>query len=128
MTTKKTKSAIVTVDIDRALYDELKARADKKRYKIKEYVNERLWLDLQKEKFLAAYAPFLSVIGEPEGNRITLHDTKIKQTVDVFLHDTQLYCEIDEKGPCAHIDYVMLLPELSKLYINRQQQSKKEGE
>ena len=78
------------------------------------FVNELLSKVLDKEDFLTHYLPHISVIGMVD-NILYLEDSKLNDTVQIFLKNGKLFCKIDESLSCAHVHYAMATTEVSSL-------------
>lgn len=78
------------------------------------WVSDYLLMNLERDKFLKLYAPYLSKVGI-EGNRLTIRDENTKSYHDVYLHDHKLVCETDNSDSCIHVRFALALPELGKL-------------
>lgn len=115
---KRGGKEVVTVEIFRETYDVMKSIAERKRWNTKDYINTILKEALEREKFLQAYAPYLSKVGY-EDNVLFIKDSKIERTSEVYLRDRTLYCNICESKDCTHIHYALALPEVAKLYLRK---------
>jgi hypothetical protein len=118
---KRGGKMVTPVDIYMENYSILREQASKKRYFIKDYINQILDLAIQKDKFLERYAPFLSVDSFID-DRITLLDSnpssKFKY-IDVKVRDHELICEQDETTDCVHCHFVWAIPEIAKLNLKK---------
>lgn len=118
---KNSNSAPITVGIQRELYYIYKARAEAEKSSMVDFFNELLINLLEKEKFVRSVVGFLEIVG-PEGDRMTLMDTKNRKLIDVYLRDFELYCEQDQSNNCIHTRFVWASPQMGKLI-----RSKKKG-
>ena len=78
------------------------------------WFSEYILLNLEKDEYMAKYAPFLEKIGITD-NRLTIRDSKKDKLTDVFIKDGKLYCNLDESNNCEHVHFTLALPELSRL-------------
>jgi hypothetical protein len=76
---------------------------------------------VEREKFLRAYMPFLSMIGS-EANVLFIRDSKTKKISEVHLRDRMLWCSVCESSDCIHVHYALALPETAKLYLKSPRQ------
>jgi len=115
----KGEAQTVTVDIDKAVYEEIKKKAAQKRYFVKNYVNEALRMMVEKDRFLERYAPHLSLDDLQEPNVIVLKDTEKRGLVDVRVVDGELRCDVDRTTDCVHTHFAWALQEVAKLDVKR---------
>ena len=115
---KRGGKEVVTVEIFKDTYDTMKSTAEKMRWNTKEYINSVLAEALERDKFLQAYAPYLSKVAYQE-NILFIRDAKKNKTAEVFLKDRALYCGLCESKDCVHIHYAFVLPEVAKLFLKR---------
>jgi hypothetical protein len=107
-----------TVEIVSEVYERARELAQAKRFTVKEYINERLRLSLDKEAMIHRMLPHIS-IESYEGNMMLLKDFKARGFVEVFLRDGKVYCEKDGSCYCDHCCYVWAIPEFG--YLQQQQ-------
>jgi len=115
---KRGGKEVITVEIFKETYDVMKALATKKRWNTKDYINTILLEAIERDKFLQAYAPFLSKIGF-EDNILFVRDLKLSKIAEIYLRDRALYCNICESKDCMHIHYALALPEITKMYLHK---------
>jgi len=114
---------VITVEIFKETYDVMKTTAAKRRWNTKEYINTVLVEAIERDRFLQAYAPFLSKIGF-EDNILFVRDSKLGKTAEVYLRDRTLYCNVCDSRDCIHIHYALALPEIAKLYLRKPSSSR----
>jgi hypothetical protein len=119
---KRGGKEVVTVEIFKDTYDTMKSTAEKMRWNTKEYINSVLAEALERDKFLQAYAPYLSRVAYQE-NILFIRDVKKNKTAEVFLKDRALYCGLCESKDCVHIHYAFVLPEVTKMFLKRPRQA-----
>jgi hypothetical protein len=115
---KRGGKEVVTVEIFRETYEVMKSSAEKKRWNTKNYINVVLKDSIAREKFLQAYAPYLSKIGY-EGNVLFIKDSRAGKTAEIFLREKVLYCSVCSSNDCLHIHYALALPEIANLYLKK---------
>lgn len=118
---KRGGKEVVTVEIFKETYDMMKASAERMRWNTKEYINSVLAEALDRDKFLQAYAPFLSKVGYQD-NILFIRDAKAGKTAEVYLKDRSLYCGLCESKDCMHIHYAFALPEVAKMFLKKPRQ------
>lgn len=116
---KRGGKEIVTVNIYKENYEILKKKAYSKRYTAEEYINSLLSINIEKDAFLARYAPHLSLDSMQEPNLIMLMDTDKRGLVDVRVIDGELHCDDHKTTDCVHTHFVWAMPEVAKLNIKR---------
>jgi len=105
---------VITVEIYKEIYENLKRGADSLNFEIKKYINELLAMNIEKDAFLKKYAPFLEKVGLRD-NVLLLKDNKLHEYVEIFLKNEKLYCAEDESANCIHIHFALALPELGRI-------------
>jgi hypothetical protein len=115
---KRGGKEVITVEIFKETYDVMKATAAKRRWNTKDYINTVLMEAIERDRFLQAYAPFLSKIGF-EDNILFVRDSKLGKTAEIYLRDRTLYCNVCESKDCIHIHYALALPEITKLFLRK---------
>jgi hypothetical protein len=115
---KRGGKEVITVEIFKETYDAMKARAEKKRWNTKDYINTVLVESIERDRFLQSYAPSLSKIGY-EGNILFIRDAKRNKTAEIYLRDRALYCNLCDEKDCVHIHYALALPEAAKLFLRK---------
>jgi len=78
------------------------------------WFSEYILLNLEKDEYIASYAPFLEKIGIRD-NRLIIRDKKRDKLTDIFLKDGKFFCNLDEKNDCEHIHFALAMPELVRL-------------
>ncbi len=78
------------------------------------WFSEYVLLNLEKDEYMARYAPHLESVGITD-NRLTIRDNKKDKLTDIFLKDGHFYCNLDEVDNCEHIQFALALPELVRL-------------
>jgi hypothetical protein len=107
---------VITVEIFKETYNIMKTMATKKRWNTKDFINTVLAEAIERDKFLYAYAPFLSKIAF-EKDILFVRDTSINKMAEIHPRDRTLYCNVCESKSCIHIHYALALPEIAKLYL-----------
>lgn len=120
---KRGGKEVITVEIFKETYDVMKATAAKRRWNTKDYINIVLMEAIERDRFLQAYAPFLSKIGF-EDNILFVRDSKLGKTAEIYLRDRTLYCNVCESKDCIHIHYALALPEITKLFLRKPSSSR----
>ena len=116
---KRGGKEVITVEIFRDTYEIMKSEAERKRWNTKDYINSVLKDAIERDKFLQAYAPYLSKVGY-EGNILFIKDSKLGKVAEIYLRDRTLYCNVCESKDCIHIHFALALPEAAKLFLKRQ--------
>ncbi len=105
----------------------VKQTAEQKGKTIQNYINETLLMNVERDKFLKVFAPYLS-LEHASDNTIFLHDDKLDKTVLIklkfqdnnsFDSSVQVFCETDDSLECVHVRFAMALPELMQLNLKR---------
>lgn len=112
---RRGKKEIVTVDVYKENYIPLKHEAHAKRYGVAEYVNHKLQLALERERFLHSYAPHLSV-DSCEGDIIVIRDDSIRGFVELRLRDNSLQCDHDNTTDCIHTRFAWASNEIVNFF------------
>jgi len=101
-------------------YEKIKKKHDKEDEKasMHQWFSDYLILNLEKDEFLARYAPFIEKIGFQD-NKIVLKDTKLGQYTEIYLKNNVLQCSLDETTNCIHTQFALALPECSKLAVKK---------
>ena len=107
---------VITVEIFKETYNIMKTMATKKRWNTKDFINTVLAEAIERDKFLHAYAPFLSKIAF-ENDILFVRDARLNKTAEIHRRDRTLYCNVCESKDCIHIHYALALPEIAKLYL-----------
>jgi hypothetical protein len=110
--TSKRKSRKM-VAIEDNIYERAKAHAASKKKDLQKYVNEILFMNLEKDEFLKEWAPNFSATVGP--NSIYVYDNKEKRTAEVVIKDGKLICFEHESNDCEHIHFALALPELGEV-------------
>ena len=108
----------MTVDIARPVYQKISEIAKENNRPIKDFVNELLLMNIEKDNFLKSYAPYLSKAGSHE-NSLYIKDHNVNRTAEVILKDHTLFCILDNSKNCIHVHFALALPELGKLNIKK---------
>lgn len=123
-TSPRSRTISLRVDLTEKLKNkhnqELKVKPTKTKEDFGGYVNDILSSVLEKDEFLKIYAPSISVI-DIVGDVLYLKETKNGQpkTIEVYLKDSELYCESDNSFDCRHVKYAFAIPEVAKLNLKR---------
>ncbi len=91
------------------------------------FVNELLLMNVEKDAFLRKYAPKLAKVAY-EDNILFIKDFELDRTVEIYLRDHHLYCNLDNSKDCVHIHYALALPEVGRLQIRRPSKSDTEAD
>ena len=75
------------------------------------WVSEYLLMNLERDDFLAKYAPFLHTIGIQD-NSLYLKDSKTDKVIEINYKDGKLQCSEDNP---IYLQYAMAMPELARL-------------
>jgi len=105
------RTDIVTVDIEKPLYNKLFMIKEKKGISIRKYVYDVLLMNLEKEEFLRQYVPFLSIIGIQD-NILYIKDAKKDKIIEIRMKNGKL--QSNDSNP-TYLQYAMALPELVRL-------------
>lgn len=105
---------VVTVEIYKENYDYFRDHAQKYKRETKDYINEILELNVEKDKMLQKYAPGLEVIGVPN-EVLYIKDHKQDKIVEIRMKNGKLYCTDEDP---IYLQFAWALPELSKLKSN----------
>lgn len=126
MSTKTKKESRQTITIQEDIYERARALAYSKGRRLKEWANEILLMEVEKDEFLKRYAPNLSLINITETS-LLIRDTKLSRTAEIIIKDCELVCllEQDEKKAkdCIHTRFALALPEVGKLNLNLKNRS-----
>lgn len=121
----RNRQNITTVAIQKAIYERVKVAAESRGMSIQNYINETLLMNVERDEFLKAFAPCLS-LEYLANNTIFLHDSKQNKTItiklryhgdDSYADGVELFCEQDESIDCLHVRFTMALPELMQLNL-----------
>lgn len=114
---KRGGKEIITVDIEKDIYDILKKKAELGRYTVKEYINNILRKDTDRTKILLKSMPRLSMAGYKKNSMIFVGDKEADDgVVDVFVGSSgELFCEFCESYDCEHVQFAALQPEAVEL-------------
>ncbi|MEW6605441.1 MAG: hypothetical protein AB1351_12245 [Thermoproteota archaeon] len=114
---KKAKQITLRVDLVEPLIrkweKEKKYRSDVNQ-KFSGYVNDILGDILEKDEFLQKYAPMLSLEGYSY-NCLYIKDEKRHATAEIYRHDNQIKCALDDSFECEHVHFALAIPEVAKL-------------
>lgn len=106
---------IITVDIERDLHNVLSSKAKAKNTSLRKFVNNMLYMEIEKNDFLKKVAPRLSMIEMTEKDILLRDETATKtRFVQIIIRNEMLWCDLDEINDCRHIHFVMMLPEFAK--------------
>ncbi len=113
---KRGGKEIITVDIEKDIYEALKIKAETGRYTVKEYINNILRIDAERAEVLLKALPRLSMVGYKKNSMIFVGDKKAEDgSADVFVIDGKLYCDECESYDCEHAQFAALQPEAIEL-------------
>jgi hypothetical protein len=87
---KRGGKEVITEEIFKETYEEMKVIANKKRWNTKDYINTVLVEVIQRDKFLQSHAPSLSKIVY-EDDTLFIRDAKLGKTVEIYLRNRVLY-------------------------------------
>jgi len=114
------KKRLPTVAIEQEIYALAKDHAEAKGIPLVKFVNDMLLLNIEKDRFLRAYAPKLSFNGiASDGSSLFIRDERLDRTAQVFLRDGHLYCDVDNRQDCEHIHFALALPEVARLNLKK---------
>jgi len=82
------------------------------------YVNDLLTEVLDKDDMIRRMAPHLS-LSAVSPSVLFIKDQRGGKTAEVYLHDQQLYCEVDKSKTCEHVHFAFAIPEVAKLQLKR---------
>lgn len=118
---RKVRQFIVPVELGDLLEEKLVVDhpADAARPKMSTYIQSLLWTVVENDKILRAYAPYLGLIPETEGDSVYLKDWKLGKVVEIRVRDNKLWCDEDETFGCAHVGFVWAQPELYRRLIDK---------
>jgi len=114
---KRGGKEIITVDIEKDIYDILKKKAEFGRYTVKDYINNILRRDTDRTKILLKSMPRLSMGGYKKKSMIFVEDEEASDGIaDVFVGSRgELFCEDCESYDCEHVQFAALQPEAEEL-------------
>lgn len=78
------------------------------------YVNDLLSSIIAKDDFIVSQWPGLS-LDWYSYNRMGVKDVKAGKTAEITKHDHELYCSLDDKFDCKHIEYAKARLEIVKI-------------
>ena len=102
---------IITVDIEKAVYEKVSDQAEKKGTSVRKLVNETLSMVLEKDEFLSRFAPSISKIGIQD-NVMYLKDSKKNKVIEIRMKNGKLQSSDDDP---VYIYYAMGLLEVFRL-------------
>lgn len=82
------------------------------------YVNELLAEVLDKDEMIRLMAPHLS-LSAVSSTVLFIRDQHGSRTAEVYVHDQQLYCDLDKSKSCEHVRFAFAIPEVSKLQLKK---------
>ncbi|MEO9320800.1 MAG: hypothetical protein ABI361_09020 [Nitrososphaera sp.] len=82
------------------------------------YVNELLTEVLDKDDMVRKMAPHLSLSAVSPA-MLFIRDQRSGRTAEVYLHDQQLYCDLDRSKTCEHVQFAFAIPEVAKLQLKK---------
>ena len=113
---KRGGKEIVTVDIEKDIYESLKKKAGAGRYTVKEYINNILRIDAERAEILLKALPRLSMEGYKKNSTIFVGDKKAEGgCADVFVMDGKMRCDECESYDCEHAQFASQQPEAIEL-------------
>ncbi len=116
---KRGGKEIITVDVEKEIYEILKKKAELGRYTVKEYINNILRRDAERTKILLKSMPRLSMAGYKKNSMIFVGDKEVDDgSADVFVIDGKLYCEFCQSYDCEHVQFAALQPEAMELFMH----------
>jgi len=109
---KRGGKEIVTVDIEKEIYENLKKKAELGRHTVKEYINNLLRTDIERSKILLKAMPRLSMGGYKKNAMIFVNDKSSEGgSADVYVIDGKLHCDECGLYDCEHVQFASLQPE-----------------
>ncbi len=113
---KRGGKEIITVDIEKDIYESLKIKAETGRYTIKEFINNILRIEMERSEKLLKSLPRLSMYGYKKNSTIFVGDKKLGDGfADVFVMDGKMRCDECESYNCEHAQFAALQPEAIEL-------------
>lgn len=122
---KRGGKEIVTVDIEKDIYETIKKKAGIGRFTVKEYINNILREDANRAKILLKSMPRLTMEGYKKNSMIFVGDEKVDDGLaDVFVVAGRLHCEFCDSFECEHVQFASLQPEALHLLKYEKKQGK----
>ncbi len=118
---KASKLVNLTPELTRRLernWEEKKKKKPETPAKWGTFVQQLIVDTLDKEDFLSRIAPGFESLGI-HNNILFIKDSKRNGTAEIYLKDSELYCEMDKSVDCDHIHFAWALPELAKLQLKK---------
>ncbi len=107
---------IVTVDIEKHLYEKIATESNKENLSIRKFVNQIIEEKFEKDQFLNNISPKLSLIEFTEESILIRDETaKKSRFAEIIIKNEKLWCSLDEKENCSHVRFAFMLPGLVKL-------------
>lgn len=105
---------IITVDIEKIVYEKISKQAEKNGTSVRKLVNETLLMILEKDEFLSRFAPSISKIGIQD-NVMYLRDSRKDKVIEIRMKDGKLQC--NDNDP-IYLQYALALLEIVRLNEN----------
>ena len=102
---------VITVEIYKENYNYFKENAIKNKRETKEYINEILELNVEKDKMLQIHTPSLEMIGV-SNQVLYIKDNRKNKIVEIRMSEGRLFCTDDDP---IYLQFAWALPELAKL-------------
>ncbi len=111
MPDKGFKSITVTEEVHKRLF----SKSEKEKVSISYLASHILASSMEAEEKLGRYAPLIELLGF-EDNYVLLKDRKLNRVADVYMHDKELFCALDESKNCIHISFCQALPQVRRVF------------